>query len=246
MIRILKIIISLVTLNILWAVDEPIVVSDVEVLFFNVSPRRGLLLAGLRKEHDGRITPLHGLMRPGEQPWETAERLLREEAGISTAVHVPLLVGVTTDPSRQHLFPTTTMVFGVIGRRPNDFRDPWSHHVAVDDAADDITASVAHLDAARSAIFDIMKTRPIAVQLVDRPSEPFRLEELHRIYADVAGPRHAIDLSNFRRSISRVAGLVERCDPPEGDDAHQQRARGRPPHWFVASPADRISPPLRL
>jgi ADP-ribose pyrophosphatase YjhB (NUDIX family) len=220
------------------------VACDIEVVFFNLSPVRGLIAGGVRRRDDGLIDFLTGQPEPREHPSETALRLLRDRAGIDTSVHDPALVRVGPYEDQQPNRPTVTLTYAVLGRRPGYEREPWVDHVAVDEPGRRPFAHEATLQMARVTLIRLMRTDPIALSLLEHPSEPFRLEDLYRIYSTVLGPERQLDVSNFRRSVRRSVGLAQRVPSPATGDSVNRR--GRPAHWFVDPGVGAISPPLSL
>lgn len=224
------------------------VVAEVEVIFFNLLKKRGLVLGALAEGDGSRRALLRGPIVDGEQPSSTARRLLETVAGVTTAAHEPELVSARVAVHRQLEGPTITLSYVVMGAIPSDSRYVWRFSEAVDvrrPSLEERIDDAGAVRAARRAAARLLEEIPVAPALLPRPGQPFTLAELHWVYSTVIGPEWRMDLANFRRKIERVPGLVERAPaPPSGKP--QPAKRGRRPIWYVHGAAKQLDRPFRF
>lgn len=222
-----------------------LVVAEVEVVFFNVSTKRGLMVGALGKGVNGRRELLRGLVAPSEQPRDTARRLLEDVARVRTAAHDPVFVSARAAPHRQVGRPTLTLSYVVLGAVPSNWDPQWDYSEVVDEPGEPLDARVDDADAVRAArqvAVRLLDELPVAPALLPGPDRPFTLAQLRWVYSSIIGPDMTIDVANFRRKIEQTRGLVEKVIVPPYDRPGPSR-RGRPPVWYVRGDAGIIDLP---
>ena len=231
--------------------DFDLVAVEVEVIHFNPTRRRGLVVAGLGDLEVGPLRLPTGMLQPGEEPAAAAQRILQERLGIGGTPHTAVPLPLALYPERQFGAAILTLPFAVLGPVPNTSRTKIDF-LAVDTPGVRLGDHVNHPTAvlnARRAVCDLIESTPIAPRLISHRDTPFTLSDLRSVYQQVLGPDTRIDPSNFARKVTATAGFLREVST---DDAEFQTAgknrptRGRPARRYTAGEATALDPPIRF